>query len=168
MKKFKLSKHYADLPLEFNNKIISKSHDIRIYKDAVLLTPGVWADSITNTDVLYRSDILSKYSTNWSSNYIDLQHSHHPLDMCGTVRFQRFNNGKLLGDLHIDMKLDAGKKIVPVIDSGLANQLSIEMMTQDFWDSHDMVRYAGEITFIGLAILGGPSHGAACSDARIK
>ena len=168
MQKFELSKHYANIPLKFSDKIISKSHDIRIYKDAILLTPGVWADSISNNDVLYRSDILSKYSTNWSSNYIDLQHSHHPLDLCGTVRFQRFNNGRLLGDLYIDKRLNAGSEIVKLIDAGLVNQLSIEMMTQDYWDSKDMIRYAGEITFIGLAILGGPSHSSACSDARIR
>ena len=120
------------IPLLYNSSLIFKSNDTKIYRDAVLLTPGLWADMISNSNILYKSEKLTEYATNWSNNIIDLHHSHHPLHLCGTVRNQRWGYsdklGKyaVLGDLYIERCLSAGKEVATLIDLGLVNQLSVE------------------------------------------
>ena len=168
-----MNKVYINTPLIYNDTIVSKSHNTKIYKDAVLLTPGTWSDMISNSEILYKDEILSKYARNWETNYLDLQHSHHPLDMVGTVRNQRWGysdkikKNAVLGDLYIDKTLHAGSDIVKLIDSGIVNQLSVEMTTEDYWDVKEKSRAVSEINFLGLAIIGGPDI-PACKDTRIR
>ena len=153
--------------LEYDSQISHKSQGMRIFKGAIMLTPGTWADMVTNANVLYKSDVIDKYSNNWVSNYIDLQHSHHPRDLVGTVHNQYSKNGILKGDLWINTNLTAGRDIVQLIDSNIVNQLSIEMFTNDKWDSNTHVRSVELIKFLGVAIIGGPDI-PACKDTRIN
>lgn len=162
-----MNKCNATRKFKYDSQVSNKSHGMRIFKGAIVLTPGTWADMVTNANVLYKSDVIDRYSGNWVSNYIDLQHSHHPRDLVGTVHNQYSKNGILKADLWIDTNLTAGKDIVRLIDSSIVNQLSVEMMTNDKWDSNTHVRSVETIKFLGVAILGGPSI-AACVDTRIK
>ena len=164
---------YIDSPLIYDDTIVSKSHNTKVYKNAVLLTSGTWSDMISNSRILYKEEILSKYAKSWDSSYIDLQHSHHPLDMAGTVRNQRWGYSDkikkkaVIGDLYIDKTLHAGNEISKLIDSGIVNQVSVEMITEDYWDTASTTRAVSEIKFLGLAILGGPSI-PACRDTIIQ
>jgi hypothetical protein len=161
------------IPLKYKIKSygpehLLKSNDIRIYEGSVLLSPGTWADSVTNAPVLYRSDILSKYASNWEDNLITLGHDpmgSDPLRIVGTVQNQRWENGSVVGDLYINTKTQAGRDAVSLIEAGLVNNVSVEMMTKDYWDSNKNVRYADNIRFKGVAIVG--NH-PACKNTRIK
>jgi len=141
--------------------------NVRIYEGATLLTPGSWADSVTNAPVLYRSDILKKYASNWEDNILTLGHDpmgSDPLKVVGTVQNQRWSNGAVIGDLYINTSTQNGRDAVALIEAGLINNVSVEM-TKDYWDSVNNTRYADNIRFQGVAIVG--SH-PACKNTRIK
>lgn len=159
-------------PFEYKVKSYGPEHlyksNLRIYKGAVLLTPGTWSDSITNAPVLYRSDKLRKFSKNWEANTLTLGHDPmgaDPLKVIGTVENQRWENGAVVGDLYINTILRSGQDAVALIEAGLINNLSVEMRTKDYWDSKDNIRCADDIRFQGVAIVG--SH-PACKGTRIK
>jgi hypothetical protein len=161
------------VPIEFDKKsfgpesiLKSKSGHTRIYKGSIILTPGVWADSVSNSNILYKSDILKKYSTNWTSNHINLGHDNaNPLSLVGTVQNQRWEDGAIKGDLYINTQLFAGGEVVKAIDAGLVNKLSIELESKDYWDSTKNVRYADDMKFMGVAIIG--DH-PACKHTKIR
>lgn len=161
-----------EIPFEYGIKsygpeIIYKSDTVRVYEGATLLTPGKWADSISKSYILYKSPILSKYATNWVTNHINLGHDNvNPLSTVGTVHKQRWEDGVVKGDLYINTALSNGREIVTSIDAGLVNKLSVEMNTDDYWDSTEKAKYADNIRFLGLAIIG--NHPAACDGAKIK
>jgi len=121
---------------------------------------------ITQAPVLYEADIIKKYSTNWASNYVDLGHSWAPLDFIGTVQNQYFRDNALYGDLYINPNTKNGADAITLIDCGILKSLSIEMATDDSWNSDHMMRCANELEFMGVAIVG-PRPGPACKDARI-
>ena len=50
-----------------------------------------------------------------------------------------------------------------MIDNGLVNWLSVELTTEDYWNSEDEKRYAGAIEYIGAAVCLFPAD----SDTRI-
>jgi len=160
--------HRHSAPLSYNNKIISKSN-IRIYRDAVILAPGVWCDSVTRADVEYTAKALSQYATNWSRNIIDLDHDLGVKSIVGTVENPRFYRNQVLGDLCLFPDITAGKDTITLIDAGLVNALSVELMTEDSWNTQKNMRVADNIEFIGCAILSGhPVRPPACKEARIK
>jgi hypothetical protein len=166
--KYDKSLKFHNVTLDYSSSIIEKSNEggYRIYKDVTVLTPGKWSDMITNSPVLYKSDILRKHFTSWSDRYVNLGHSHYPLDYVGTFRDEYFDNG-VKGDLYINPNTSNGRDIINKIDSKEINLLSVEMQSEDYWDSEQMMRCADNIEFLGVSIIG-PFPGPACKDSRIQ
>ena len=169
---FERSRKILSFPLVFAKKeytsipLINKSNDVRIYRGATIVTPGVWSDMITNAPVLYTPEVLKKFATNWDSNYLDLGHDiGNPLSIIGTVQNQRWEDNGVKGDLYISQLTQNGRDVVSLIDAGLVNHLSVEMTTKDYWDPKEMVRCADDIIFLGVAVVG---PYPACKDAKIK
>ena len=70
-------------PFEYNEKYIQKS-DYRVYREAIILTPGVWTDSVSQQPIKYTKETLREYSSNWISNHLDIDHSWKVLDLIGS------------------------------------------------------------------------------------
>ena len=154
-----------ELPFQYGSKIILKSSNVRIYKDVVILTPGVWTDASTRTPIEYTDVNLMKGTKVWSSNFLNVDHSWTVRDRIGYVKNPYYNKKiGVMGDLHIYPITQAAKDTIALIDSGLVNWLSAELMAEDIWDSDSGKRFAEQIEFIGCAVVTYP----ACKDARIK
>ena len=81
------------IPFEYNKKLQSKSTDARIYKDTILLTPGEFTDSISRSAVVYTEDAIKESASNWTGNYLNLDHSYETLKRLGFVKNTYFRNG---------------------------------------------------------------------------
>jgi len=160
---FKLSSLYT-LPNEISKMIIHKSGDSKIYRDVVIFTPGDWTDAITNAPVRYSTHELKKSYNKWSKNYLNLDHSWSVLDRIGYVNNVRYQNEKLIADLQIFRDTQNGKDVIESIENGLINELSVELLSTDVWDSKEMIRLATDLEFIGCAIV---TEGA-CAETKIK
>lgn len=167
MELFEPSLKLHNLDFNYNTSIIQKSNGQKVYKDVVILTPGVWADSISNSQIMYKEDVIRRDYSNWDNlKYVNLGHSHFPLDLVGTVQDPYYDNG-VRADLRLNSNTSNGRDIIELIDQGLINKLSVELRTQDYWDSQNMVRCVGKALFMGVSILG-PNQTPACAEARIK
>ena len=145
------------IPFEYNKKLQSKSTDARIYKDTILLTPGEFTDSISRSAVVYTEEAIRESASNWSGNYLNLDHSYSSLDRLGFVKNTYYRKGAVRGDLYIFPITNNAKDIIALIDAGLVNWLSVELTTDDYWDSEDSKRYASDIKYIGAAICLSPA-----------
>jgi len=152
-KKNERNLHFPVIPFEYNEKIISKSTDVRIYREAVLLTEGEFTDSISRSPIMYTKAEISKGSSNWSNNYLNLDHSFEVLKRLGFVKNPIFRDGCLKGDLYIFPITQAARDVIAQIDNGLVNWLSVEITTEDYWNNKDNKRYASNIEFMGAAIV---------------
>ena len=148
---------YIDVPFQYDSIIKSKATSATIYRGAILLTPGKFADKITNDFVLYKAEILRKYAKNWISNYLNLDHSRFPLHRIGYVENPRFQDNALKGDLYIFPLTTTAKDTIALIDNGLVNKLSIEMRTDDYYDYREGCIIADDIEFIGCAVVTNPA-----------
>ena len=161
-----------NIPITVHNpsfpNIINKSKQ-RIYKNAVLLTPGTWADSTSNMYNYYPKEVLKKYAGNVITNYIDINHDYrNVLYRIGEIKNQHWDEQKnaVVGDLYINLDTSIAKDIVALIDNNTINGLSVEIGTQDVWDFKlDMPRVE-YIEFYGVSIV--PTEFTACKDAKIK
>jgi hypothetical protein len=163
-KKNERSLHFPLIPFEYNKKILSKSTDVRIYKDTILLTEGEFCDSITRSPIVYTSEEISKGATNWSSNYLNLDHSFEVQKRLGFVKNTYYKDKAVRGDLYIFPITQAAKDTIALIDADLVNWLSVEITTEDYWNNEDDKRYASNIEYIGAAICLYPAD----SKTRIK
>jgi len=159
-----LSYHKLKFPLIYNKKIVQKYGDARVYRDAVLLTPGTWTDAVSMSPIEYTSEELQKSAKVWESNYLNIDHSWKTLDRIGYVRDTYFSNNSVKGDLYIYPITQNSKDAIALIDAGLINALSVELYSRDVWSNKSESRLATDITFCGLAVVTDP----ACKDARIK
>jgi len=164
MKKIKgRSLHSPMIKFEYDNKIIQKSTDFRVYSDAILLTPGEYTDSMSASPIVYTEENISETADKWESNYLNLDHSYEVLSRVGYVKNCYFKKGSVRGDLYIAPITTAAKDAIALIDAGLINWLSVEITTQDIWNAEDNKRYATDITYIGAAVVTTP----ACPSSRI-
>jgi len=153
------------VPFQYNNKVILKSSDVRIYKDVVILTPGVWTDASTRMPIEYTELNLMKGSKVWSSNFLNVDHSWGTLDRIGYVKNPYYNKKiGIMGDLHIRPITQTARDTISLIDAGLVNWLSAELMAEDVWDSASNKRFAEDIEFIGCAVVCHPAD----KNTRIK
>ena len=158
MKKKIKSLHYPKISFKYNTKIISKSSDARIYTDCILLTEGEYSDSIGRQPVVYSQYELSKAVKNWESNYLNLDHSFEVLKRLGFIKNPHLGkNGEILGDLYIFPITQTARDTIALIDNGLINWLSVELTSEDTWDSIVCKRNATDIRFIGAAIVTYPA-----------
>lgn len=115
--------------------------------------------------ITYNIAELSKASTNWLSNFLNLDHDWSVLKLAGTVQNQRWENNAVKGDLYINTKLNAGREAVTAIDAGLVTALSVELQSNDVYDDNGHNLIASDIDFIGCAVIYG--NRGACDDAKI-
>ena len=156
--------HNPTVPFKFDKKLITKSTDFRIYRDTTLLTPGEFSDSITRSPVVYTDEELSKSATNWTDNYLNVDHSFEVQKRIGFIKNCYYKNNSVKGDLYIHQLTDASKETIALIDAGLVNWLSVEILTEDEWNSIDNKRYATNIEYIGAAVVLHP----ACENTKIR
>jgi len=162
-KKTKRTLHTPYVEFEYNKRLVGKSSDLRVYKDTTILTEGTFSDSLTREGVKYSKDVLKNTVKNWQSNYLNIDHSHNVLDRIGTVENARFEGNKVKADLYIHPITTNAKDTVKLIDDGLINWLSVEIMTEDSWDRNNE-RYVKDMDYIGLAVVSAP----ACRQAKIN
>lgn len=151
------SLHRIEIPLKWNQKIFSKSTEFRIYNDVCLLTPGEYTDSISMVPILYRDNVMKKYATNWKSEWLNLDHSRDVRSRIGYVRNHYWNGKAIMGDLYIFPGTTAGTDTISLIDSGLINKLSVEVMSNDSWNGEEQVRQVDEMEFLGTGIVTEPA-----------
>jgi len=152
-KKSERNLHSPLIPFKYDKKVLSKSTDVRIYRDTTLLTVGEYADSMSPAPVVYTEQALKDSATNWSSNYLNVDHSFEVQKRLGFIKNAYWRDGKVMGDLYIFPITQAAKDTIALIDAGLVNWLSVEITTRDEWNSEDNKRYANDIEFIGAAVV---------------
>ena len=155
--------HFPMIPFKYDKKILTKSTDVRIYHNTILLTPGEFTDSMSSYPIVYSEENIMKTATNWQENYLNLDHSYEVLKRLGFIKNTYYKNGAVRGDLYIFPVTQAARDVIGQIDSGLINWLSVEITSNDYWDSKINKKCAGDITYIGAAIVTTP----ACQNSRI-
>ncbi|MBE3093948.1 MAG: hypothetical protein IMZ52_02875 [Actinobacteria bacterium] len=153
--------HKHILNLSYDNVSLSQYEDFRIYKNATILTPGEWTDSITREPVVYTVGELEKSATNWKENYLDLDHSFAVNDRIGYVMNPHADKGNVKADLYIHKRIQSGKDTIERIDCGLVNGVSAELTTTDRYNFSDNKYYAENIVFLGSAIVLFPASNGA-------
>lgn len=157
------SLHFPIIPFKYDTKILSKSTDVRIYRNTILLTPGEFSDAVTRSPVTYTEDAISKSANKWEENYLNLDHSYEVLKRLGYIQNTYYKDGAVRGDLYIFPITQTAIDTISLIDAGLINWLSVEITTKDYWDASTNKRYADDISYIGAAIVTTP----ACENSRI-
>ena len=137
---------------EYDTELIGKSTDVRIYRNVTILNPGIFSDSITRTGVKYSKALLKKTCKNWESNYLNIDHSDRTLDRIGTVENPHFEGGAVKADIYIHPVTQNAKDTIALIEAGLVNWLSVEILTEDDWDENSQ-RYVKDMLYIGLAVV---------------
>jgi hypothetical protein len=148
----------------YDNKIIQKSGDARVYNNAILLTPGSWSDAMTKAPVEYTDKQLSKSASRWEENYLNIDHSRGTLDRIGLVKNPKWYKGAVMADLYIYPITQRARDTIALIDAGLVNSLSVELSSVDRWDFNTNKRFAEDISFFGTAVVLDP----ACTSTKIR
>jgi phage head maturation protease len=149
--------------------IISKSKEVNIakdvvYKDCTLLTEGVFTDAASRRTIKYPAHVLKKNAQNWGDNYLSINHDNNPLSKIGFVENPRWKDNKLMVDLRILPITQNAKDVINLIDAGLVDNLSVEALTEEKWNSKDHLLEITDIKFLGASIVLTP----ACEDAVIQ
>jgi len=155
--------HKLTKKLEFNDKIIQKYGDARVYRDCIMLTPGSWTDSLSHVPIEYTADELAMSATTWIANHLDLDHSFKTLDKIGYVENQHWYDNSVMGDVYIHPITQNARDTIAQIDSGRINELSVELMSMDEYDYENDRMLATDIKFLGLAVV----TAGACRDTKI-
>ena len=137
--------------------MFSKSTEFRIYRDACLLTPGEYTDSISMVPILYKDNVMKRYADNWTTEWLNLDHSRDTQKRIGYVRNHYWNGKAVMGDLYIFPGTTAGSDTIAQIDAGLLNKLSVEVMSDDSWNNELQVRQVDTMQFIGSAVVTEPA-----------
>lgn len=156
--------HKLTTKFVYDSKVIQKSGDARVYRDAILLTPGAWSDAITRAPVEYTSEQLSKSASIWMENYLNIDHSRGTLDRIGLIQNPHWHKNSVMADLYIYPITQNAKDTIALIDAGFVNSLSVELSSVDRWDSKENRRFAEDIQFFGAAVVLDP----ACNSTRIR
>ena len=159
----KLIKHHPLVKLEFNDKLISKSGEFRIYRNAKLLSPGEWTNMFSPVPTYYSPTVLSKYATNWSGDIINLDHSRDVLKRLGYIKNPYWDGSSVRVDLYILSKTQNQKDTIALIDSKLINWLSAELLSEDSWNNSKNMPESKFIEFLGVAVVSEPG----CSESKI-
>ena len=156
--------HKLTTKFVYDNKIIQKSGDARVYNNAILLTPGSWSDACTRAPVEYTEEQLSKSASRWEQNYLNIDHSRGTLDRIGLVKNPKWFKSSVMADLYIYPITQNAKDTIALIDAGFVNSLSVELSSVDRWDYQTNKRFAEDISFFGCACVLDP----ACKGTKIR
>jgi len=143
------------IPLEFNEKIFMKAGDYRIYRDAVIITPGVHTDSVSMMPITYTQEALARYGARWTDNNLNVDHFQDTMSHIGFVYNGCFYNGAVCGDLYINPHTQKGRDVITKIDMGELNHLSAELLSYEEWEGDSI--YATDIEFVGCAVTRNPA-----------
>jgi hypothetical protein len=136
----------------------------RIYKNATLIVPGIYQDSKSRLKIFYKSEVLEENALNWKSNYLNVDHGISILSRIGFVENPRWDNDSLKADLHILPITSIAKDTINLIDNGIVNALSIEALTDEYFDDKLSCLCLKDIEFLGAAIVTMP----AVPEAKIR
>jgi hypothetical protein len=137
-------------------------------KGVILLAAGTWTDSNYGTPLAYSNEILEEYATNWFDNPLWSRHGggtpRSITDKVGEIANQRYENGKVLGDIILHGKTQTSKDTIELITSGLVNAISVEHGGRERWDPDVSSYVSEELIFYGAAIV----NKGACSVCTIN
>jgi hypothetical protein len=153
MKNEKRHLHSPVIPFKYDKKQLSMATDARIYRDCAMLKVGSWSDSISMSPIIYTKEALKAGSTNWKSNYLNVDHSFETRNRLGFVTSPYFKGDTVFGDLHIFPITTVSKDIIALIDADLVNWISVELTSKDDWNDDAGEMYANDIQFMGAAIV---------------
>ena len=145
----------------------SKGNNItgdRIYAGCILLEEGKFADSASKMSIFYDGKVLKRDAGKWLSNYVSINHSNDILDRIGYVENPRWANNKLLADIRIIPVTSRAKDVISLLDNNMAQDLSIEALTEEEYDKDLKCLRLTTISFTGLSIV---TQGA-CGSARVN
>lgn len=146
-----------------SSPIITDYGDV-IFKQAKLLTPGIYTDNYSKKRVNYNKEILKANAQNWSNPaYVNIDHDMSLLKRIGTVQNQGWKDNSVVADLVLAPVTTAAKDVINLIKKGLATDLSIEALTDEEWDPINKYFNLTDIKFTGVAIV---TRGA-CPDSKI-
>jgi len=100
----------------------------------------------------YTETELRKSARNWESNHLNIDHNWGVLARIGHVDNVHWNEA-VRGDLVIYPITNGARDTIALIDAGMVNELSVELMSRDVWKAEEEKRYATDITFVGLAVV---------------
>ncbi len=137
-------------------------------KGVILLAAGTWTDSNWGTPLVYSNEILAEYADNWFDNPLWSRHGggspRSITDKVGEIENQRYEDGKVLGDIVLHGLTQTSKDTIELITSGLVNAISVEHGGRERWDPDERAYLSEEIIFYGAAIV----NKGACSVCTIN
>ena len=148
--------------VQFKNKIdyeentLSKSTSNRIYRNSTLLIPGTFSDGGSGRSIYYSHKMLKKYATNWTSDYVTLDHGKSVLDRIGFISNPHYDHG-IIADVNLVPVTQNVKDVINLIDAGMIKHLSIEALTDDDYNSIKGTLEATTMEFIGCSIITTPA-----------
>jgi len=151
-------------PIKFKEETDYIIKGDKIYRNAILLTDGIWTDSLTKTPVEYKKSMIDKYGRNWTRNFLNIDHDWSVRSRIGRVFNQKARDGKVYGDLYIYPGTRVAKDTINLIEHDLINWCSVEILTNDSWDKDRQMYVVENMEFIGCAIVSEP----ACIFSKVK
>lgn len=126
-------------------------------KGVILLAAGTWTDSNWGTPLVYSSEVLKEYATNWFDNPLWSRHGggtpRSITDKIGEIENQRYDDSKVLGDIVLHGKTQTSNDTIELILSGLVNAISVEHSGRESWDPDEQAYRSEEIIFYGAAVV---------------
>ena len=152
---------HLDVNVEFKGKKEQASSTIVEYKDVEMLHPGTYTDSLSGQMITYDRKELERHAFDWKDNKININHSHHPLDLVGEVVRPFYSNAKnaLSGTVRIYKVTQAARDIANLIDLGFVNKLSIELECKSE-EVKDKGLMATDVIYEGVAVVLNPADTA--------
>ncbi len=136
-------------------KLTKEADGSLIIKGAILLAAGTWTPSNTATPITYSEEVLKKYAGNWVDSPLWSRHGggipRSITDKIGDIKNQRYNEGKVLGDLTLHGKTQTSRDTIEMIIAGAANAVSVEHIGKETWNPKTNTYDAKELTFYGAA-----------------
>lgn len=131
-----------------------------IIKNATLIAPGIWTDSLSKKPCFYKKEILKKFANNWKSTVLTINHSFKVEDIIGYITNIRWSerDEAIVGDLHIFPITTKARDLIKEIKLSAKNKefprlgVSVDILTKDVWNQRDHVREAIYIEFWGATI----------------
>jgi hypothetical protein len=158
--------------VRYKSKDTNVLNDV-IYRDAIILSPGVWNQKDKKSQIYYPEDICIRDAKNWKRDFIYVEHTkrkdgtpENAFNIIGMVENQRFDylRKAIVADLRIMPITQAGMDAVNLIDRGVIKFLSPEVRT---WDKHNYYtkrREVYKLEFNGVSLV---VDNPACKDAKI-
>ena len=134
-----------------------ETDDGLLISDVAILAEGTW------NGVVYTESELSKAV--WQGTDILDQHTDDNMDGANTIGYidnQRFENGAVMGDIHLSNSTEEGAKMIDSILNNEINGISVEHKGVTYEAGSNLI--STDITFLSAAIVPKP----ACNPCRLS